>query len=732
MTDELVRGFDDQRPRSWLDAFPWLKGVAEPGTLPTWTEMIDGVSLTTRIQRLAHVSELAMERLTQWTVGQIFPGLNPELNLLEIRLPARAVNALGRNSCSTAGDLIPLRLYELMEWRQIGVGTIDSILQALADSSASATTPTVTTLASSDEEQQPEAPPAQLASVIEDLRQIAAWYAVVGLPEQPLLGAPLPPGSPGLVLMARRRLEMLRAEEILDGESETDVAALFDKAFATLDKRAVDVLANRLFADAPLTLDEIGRSYGVTRERIRQIEGKARGAMLGFISEGGPLAMVADTARTLIGTIRPLDDLLALMPALGKAIDFVGQPVWRVLDGLDDAYEIEDRWCVVPTMQSAEMLTRTQLEERADQYGVARLDELDLVESSQPGRLPELTAAWLRRCGYIVDGDAVYTRVGSVGDYAAAVLSVGGSPLSGQEIVDRFSFDRSVGSVKNALSQDDRFERVDRDLWALREWGMDAYAGIRSVIREQVARSGGRASLNDLIEYITGRYTVTANSVIAYANMKPFEVQDGVVRLYSGNHEIRKAPASTRRLFRRADAWAYRVRITTDHLRGSGSAAPVAIAKIVGLQPGESRQLPSPLGPQLVAWTGTQPSFGTIRRFLMDQDIAVDTEAFLVLGDDGSFSFEPASEPVGQPLLDALSLTGAAHTLDPEGARRSLAVALGLPEPSPVISIIGAFRERGDEDIAELLVGIREHLDGRGSAERPKHRGNVDEILDLL
>ncbi|BCW52032.1 sigma factor-like helix-turn-helix DNA-binding protein [Arthrobacter sp. StoSoilB13] len=732
MTEDFLPGFEDQRPRTWLDAFPWLPGVAEPNALPMWEDAIDGNTVTARVQRLGQLSGLAMERLTQWTLGQIFPGLTPELNLLEIRLPARAVNALGSHGCNTAADLIPVRLEEMMRWRSVGVGTIDSILQALADASTSMATPAVTTFTTSSKQPQLEVPTPRLTSVIDDFKRIAAWYALVGLPKQPLLGAPLAPGSPKEVVEARQRLELLQARALLNGESGSDVAVFFDKALATLDDRAVNVLANRVFADVPLTLDELGRVHGITRERVRQIEGKARGVMLGFISEGGPLAMVADAARTLIGTIRPLEDLLSLIPSLGKTVEAVGQPAWRVLDGLDDAYEIEDGWCAVPTMQSAETVTRAQLEERVDQYGVARLVELDLIETGRPEQLSDLTASWLRRCGYIVEDDAVFTRVQSVGDYAAAVLSVTGSPMGAQEIVDRFVFDRTVGSLKNAMSQDDRFERIDRDRWALKEWGMEAYAGIRSVIREQVARNGGRANLNDLIEHITGRYTVTANSVVAYASMRPFEIQNGVVRQHSGDHEIRKTPASTRRLFRRPDAWAYRVRISTDHLRGSGSVAPVGIAAAVGLQPGESRQLPSSLGPQLIAWTGTQPSFGTIRRFLMDQDIAAGTEAFLVLGDDGGFSFEPAREPVGEPLSDALSLVGAGENLDPDAARRAFAVALEMPESTPVIGLIGAYRERGDDDIAELLISLREHLDTVDRPKPPERRGDIEDILDLL
>jgi hypothetical protein len=472
--------------------------------------------------------------------------------------------------------------------------------------------------------------------------------------------------------------------------------------------------------------------FDVTRERIRQIEGKARAAMLDSVSDGGPLAMVADAARTLIGIIRPLDELLTLMPALGRPVESVHQPAWRVLDRLDDAYEIEDGWCVVPTMTGARAVTQTQLQERADAYGVVRLDNLELVETNRPEHRPELTAAWLTHCGYIVDGDYVLTRTQSVGDYGAAVLSIAGSPLSAQEIVDRFVVDRSAGSLRNAMSTDERFERVDRDRWALAEWGMEAYAGVRSVIREQVARCGGRAKINDLIEFITARYSVTASSVVAYASSPPFQLREGTVSLASAGREIRKTPERTRRLFRQPDGWAYRVRITTDHLRGSGSVAPVAIAGLLDLQFGQTRQLESPLGPQAIGWTGTQPSFGTIRRFLMADDVAAETEAFLVIRDDGTFGFEVARDLTGNPLVDALTLVNAPVTTDREEARLTLAKAIGLPETSPVTSIIGGYRERGDVEIADLLTSVRSYLETSVEPKPETGHTDVDDILDLL
>lgn len=740
MTQDFSFDFEDVRPRTWLDAFPWLRGAVEwhGEGRPWWHDAIEDTAFEDRERRVAQISELAMERLTRWTIAQIFPGLSPDVDLLKLNLPIRAINALGRFECGRSGELMALTLDDVMTWRQVGIGTVDAILRALADVSTSSATPSVT----SDSERFPtnEAVPFDqlhlpewVLALNDDLIEVASWFATVGLPGQALLGSPLPPGTPDEVVKARQRLESLSADQVLsEVELELDIAGRFDDAVRMLDPRAAQILGTRLFADEPATLDQLGRELQVTRERVRQIESKARGAMLGFISEGGALAAVAESARTLIGTIRPLDELLELVPALGRDVETVSQPAWRVLDRLDDAYEIEDGWCVVPTMTAAETITQTLLQERADQYGVLRLDEFDLIQSSHPERLSEISASWVTHCGYIVDGDFVLTRTQSVGDYGAAVLSMEGSPLSSQEIVDRFVFDRSPRSLGNALGSDDRFERVDRDRWALKEWGMDAYAGIRSVIREVVARGGGRAKLTDVVEYITARYSVTGSSVTAYAGAAPFATKDGIVRLATGEQGARRAPERTRRLFRRPGAWAYRIRISTDHLRGSGSVAPQAIATILDLNSGETRQLDSPLGLQAVAWTGLQPSFGTIRRFLMENDVAADSEAFLVIHDDGRFTFEQTRDFIGNPLADALSLIGAPATLDREEARLALARALTLPDNSPVSSIIGGYRERADNDVAELLLSVHEYLETGHTPSESHHSAGVDEILELL
>lgn len=729
---------DNRTPHTWIEAFPWLKGAAEPASTPWWTEPIDEAGTVTRNQRLSAISDLAMKHLTRWTIGQIFPGLPADLELRDLdRLPSRARNVLGRERRVRTGDLTNVGLDSILGWRQVGVETVDAVLQALADASMRIPTPTVTANRNINDRGDSSPYAEEIRSdwiwpVIDDVTQIATWYSAVGFPSQPLIDYQVPPGTPEKITEALQRLHALRPSDVLSAqESALDLARLFDDALSVLDRRAIDVLSERLFADAPATLDQLGQKHALTRERIRQIEGKARGTMMSAISGDGPLAMVAASARELIGTIRPLDDLLDLMPSLGKRIERLGQPVWRVLDRLDDAYEIEDGWCVVPTMTASQEFTSTQLHERATQYGVVRLDELDLVESSHLERRPDLTASWLTHCGYVIHGEFALTRTSSVGDYAAAILCLEGKPLGSQEIADRFVVDRSARALSNVLSADDRFDRVDRDRWALREWGMDAYTSIRTLIRELVAKGGGRVRLNDVVEHITGKYSVSGSSVIAYAAAAPFMTKNGVVQL-GGERTARKSPHQTRRLFRRPDGWAYRVRITTDHLRGSGSVAPMSLTTILDLHEGETVQLDSGLGPQTIAWTGIQPSFGTIRRFLLDDDIAAGTEAFLVIHDDHTFGFEQARELVGEPLSDALALVGATLTADPEIARVALATAIGLPQDAAVSSIIGDYRVRGDDDVADLVLAVREYLEtGHTPAERA-HSTDVDEILDLL
>jgi Sigma-70, region 4 len=744
MADDLVV---DARPAvCWLDAFPWIEAAANDGRLDAdesrawWHELINAPGTPERRQRLAQLSDLALERLTRWTIGQIFPGLAPEIWLDSLPVTTRARNVFARLGYRVAGDLMNEELGDLLSWRWIGVGTVDSILQALADASTAAASPVLL-------------PPRQertgrhrrggdrgadykamssVESLAEDLRLIASWYVALGTPVRSLLGNALPPGSPPEVVKARQRLEQVNASDVLDqSQAELDAAELLERCVGALDRRAQEILARRFFADRPETLDDLSRSLEITRERVRQIEAKARANLVEFLEPGETLEMISAAVRELVSPVLPLDELISLVPALAHPVEAVGQPTWRVLDRLDDGYEIADGWCASPTITGAQVATHTRLQETANAHGVVRLEDLDSLNPSLHGEaVHQALQEWLTFCGYELDGDYVFTRTQSAGDRAASILSVVGSPMDSQEILDRLGVERSLGSLKNAMAGDDRFERVDRGRWGLAEWGLESYAGVRALVRQEVARCGGQVPMDDLIERITGKYSVSASSVVTYASSPPFEAKAGIVRLASGR-DVRKSPARTRRLYRRSIEWLYRIRINKEHLRGSGLPAPVAIASILNMQHGTTVQLESALGPQSVGWTGSQPVFGTIRRFLVAQDIAIGSEVFLVLGDDGTFLVEPVEAGQEQPLGKALALVGASDEHSLPDPRVALARAIGLADDSPAASVIGGYRERGDGDVAEFLVLAKDQLSD-GCADHPVPSAEISEILDLL
>jgi len=60
--------------------------------------------------------------------------------------------------------------------------------------------------------------------------------------------------------------------------AQTQLQALFRTKLAefakTLDERDEDILRNRILSETPLTLDDLGAKYSITKERTRQLEAR--------------------------------------------------------------------------------------------------------------------------------------------------------------------------------------------------------------------------------------------------------------------------------------------------------------------------------------------------------------------------------------------------------------------------------------------------------------------------
>ena len=103
-----------------------------------------------------------------------------------------------------------------------------------------------------------------------------------------------------------------------------------------------------------------------------------------------------------------------------------------------------------------------------------------------------------------------------------------------------------------------------------------------------------------------------------------------------------------------------------------------------------------------------------------------------MLYDSGSFDVEVvASTELTEPLSRALVLAGVPDPAEVRDPRIALAHAIEMGDDTPVISIIGAYRDRGDEDIADLLLAARDRL--TDPMTRPiVPSAEINEILALL
>ncbi len=63
-------------------------------------------------------------------------------------------------------------------------------------------------------------------------------------------------------------------EQIADHQLKTLFRAKLAEFIKTLEERDEDILRNRILSDSPLTLDDLGDKYGITKERTRQLEAR--------------------------------------------------------------------------------------------------------------------------------------------------------------------------------------------------------------------------------------------------------------------------------------------------------------------------------------------------------------------------------------------------------------------------------------------------------------------------
>lgn len=638
-------------------------------------------------------------------LGDLFPLIDPETHLADLALGARIANHLAARHEIRFSAISASSLDDIKTWPYVGANSLVDLVLGLIDSSLRTHAVVASSLAEPTGERAAAAP-VWLAGLAADIEVIARWQRLSGTEDMPVLGGIERFAEPHDVRSARARLLALTAAGVLpEAAPGGDAAALVRDAVGDMDDRDVGIIRARLIADRPETLDALGKAYDVTRERIRQLEVKLTKKLTARV-RSGELGSLATAARAAVGVVMPLRVLLQRIPTLAEIVEPLGQPVWRVLDRFDDAYEILDGWCAPSSISDAIDRTRRILEAESDN---GRYVDLSAVESDL-----ELSDDWLAYAGIpTLRGFAMLGRA-TIPDRAEVLLADAQAPLRTADLHARLGVERSVTALKNALSADDRFDRVNRDEWALREWGMDGYAPIHTLIRRELELRGGSVDLADLVADLTGRFDISARSVVAYASGFPFTTERGTVR-WRTRRDLRVRPrgrglAQTRGLFRTPTDVRLRVTISTEHLRGSGTPLPNAVGEELDLGIADARELVAPSGAVQLARPRSQVQLGSVRTEANRLSLQEGDVVFFVFGSGGEFSIVPleAGRTHRDRIIAYAGGQGEGAVVFEELARR---IDCQL---ATVDTVRNALAARGDAELVELIDTMPREFAGVG------------------
>jgi hypothetical protein len=304
-----------------------------------------------------------------------------------------------------------------------------------------------------------------------------------------------------------------------------------------LPPRAREVVINRYGlgkSTGKMTLEAIGNQYGITRERVRQIENAALGSIRksdAFSSHKKTLNELASAIDTLGGIVSE-DELLGLISkdkntqnhvllllVLGdefnkKKEDDEFKSHWYVDEGLEGTVHkalkniykglsIED---LIPESELIDSFLN-EVKDLNKKYKNEEIAKRWLAVSKTLGKNP------LGEWGV---ADSSNVKVKGMRDYAYLAIKKHGSPMHFTEVSkaihDFFGRYAHTATCHNELIKDPRFVLIGRGLYALSEWGYTSGV-VRDVIYE-ILKKSGPLTREEIIEKVRKERYIKDNTII--------------------------------------------------------------------------------------------------------------------------------------------------------------------------------------------------------------------------
>jgi hypothetical protein len=309
------------------------------------------------------------------------------------------------------------------------------------------------------------------------------------------------------------------------------------KIIAQLAGRASDVLMNRfgLTADGKKrTLEEIGKKYNITRERVRQVEDAA----ITFIKKSDVYKSEQAIFEELKQVIKNLGSVVSEQDLLSHiSKDKVTQNHINFFLVLGNAFKKhrEDDHFHARYSIDTEMADKVH---DALRKLYSSLNDEDLIpetemikkffdqmkDISEVYRDEEIAKRWLAMFKSVSKNPlgewgkttSPNIRTRGVKDYAYLVMRRHGSPMHFREVADAISkvFNKKIhyATCHNELIKDSRFVLVGRGMYALTEWGYKA--GIAREVITDILKKEGPLSKEEIIKRVNKERYFKKNTIL--------------------------------------------------------------------------------------------------------------------------------------------------------------------------------------------------------------------------
>ena len=319
------------------------------------------------------------------------------------------------------------------------------------------------------------------------------------------------------------------------------------RLLAVLPDRARDVLVSRFGLGKEtekMTLDAIGKLYGITRERVRQIENYALTNIRKSDAYKAEKAAFSELEALLhsLGGIVVEDDFLGHVSkdvSVQNHINFllvVGEGFKKRKE--DD--EFKHRWHVNEELaKQVETSIRKLYEGLGDQDLLPESEIVNhflghLADVSEKYKNQEIVRRWLslsKKIGTNAVGDwgvahspNIHTK--GMRDYAFLVIRKHGSPIHFREVARQinqvFKKKAHTATTHNELIKDPRFVLVGRGLYALKEWGYMSGV-VKDVIRTILEKNGPLTKEQIIDKVMKERYVKENTIIVNLQNQKYFK-----------------------------------------------------------------------------------------------------------------------------------------------------------------------------------------------------------------